>query len=226
MGKYDGLDEAALIAAWNAAKAGVNKPILKALAAHGTPSAAEFVHGCIQKQATSRSAHSVIEVLISMGAPAAPWLVRLITYPDSVQDARVREWVAALGAMGEAGVAAARVGLAEALERYRGLWDETQAQLESLPAEVKEIVWAAVRVPWSVTLGDGDRQALEGRAELLEDWLPHLLPEIRSADLAVQHRSRLLNSAASAIENLSLVVGEPLEPRRPEPSGSLGLHRV
>ena len=128
--------------------------------------------------------------------------------------------------MGEAGVAAARVGLAEALERYRGLWDETQAQLESLPVEVKEIVWAAVRVPWSVTLGDGDRQALEGRAELLEDWLPHLLPEIRSADLAVQHRSRLLNSAASAIENLSLVVGEPLEPRRPEPSGSLGLHRV
>lgn len=223
MGKYDGKTEVELMEAWKNAKPGVNKPILKALASHGTPAAAAFIHDCIRKQSTGPSARSVIEVLISMGPPAAPWLAKMLLNPDTIMDARVDEWEQALAGLGDAGQEAAAQELESTIAAYREAFRLLDEDIARLPESLRQAAREKALLGWGYQVNPGEAAALNAQTVLLARWAPHMDPAYNNWDIAWQSEHALLNNLALGIERLSEIAGAPLTPRVPIADGNLKL---
>lgn len=224
MGKYDKLSEAELFEAWGAGKPGPQTPVLKALAAKGTTTAAEFIDGCIFKQSTGRAAKSVIAQLAAVGDASAPFIAGLIAQPDAVQDARPDEWMQLLRDLGDAGIAACRAELQTCIEAYRTSFAALDEELLSAPEDLRPVARKRVLAGFS---GGSDAEAALTEAKALQAlWAPHLDPAWVNWTAAWQTRNRVLSNLAIAIETLGSLAGETFEPRQVSEGGSLVLASV
>src|SRR5262245_57168408 len=102
---------------WNQGKPGPKKNILKAIAAHGTDEAAEFIFNCIRRQWARSASQSVVDVLPLVGDAGAPYLAECV----------VRDWgsnntaiVAMLADMGEVGARTAKRVMLELAISFQG----------------------------------------------------------------------------------------------------------